>query len=344
MEQSSTTSRQAGQKKSTLQNRDRHLRKTRLCVFFQQGVCHRQSTCQFAHGKSELQDAPVLYKTRICPKGDGCSNKNCTYAHSQEELQISDVSFKTAMCHWHAKGMCSSGKSCRFAHDMKELRGTHGEQQGKAPKVVSKAGKAKNNANDEVLRQNSNTAADRMVEAHTFDKNDLAPAFEEIKNLLNPCINNLFIQLDANTDYTSDWDVPVKVHSKLSTEVGFLDSLYFPRGFQLSIPETPPCQLVNEFPQDKPTDQADQGISCLVTKVRDLSEEVRTLQLQVAQQHRICQGYSSDKSKSTKSGSVFSYSADDSSSACTPRTTQQKLAQLKAFSKDLQSAFDLNMK
>jgi hypothetical protein len=235
------------------------------------------------------------------------------------------------MCHWHAKGNCSNGKTCRFAHDMKELRGTHGEQQGKVSKVVSKAGKAKNKTNDELLRQGAN----RMVEAHKVDEENLAPAAEEVQNMLNPSI---FIQPGAdlvNADYASAWD-PVKVYSKLSTEVNFLDSLYFPRGFQLSndsmdfniIPETPSCE------------QADEGISSLVTKVRDLSEEVRTLQLQVAQQHRT----GSSLSKSTKSGSADLHSSDDSSSACTPRTTLQKLSQLRAFSRDLQSAFDLNMK
>jgi hypothetical protein len=313
------------QEYSTGLNRDKHLRKTRLCVFFQQGVCKHRSKCPFAHGKSELHQAPSLHKTRICPNLHTCSNENCTYAHSQEELQ-SDVSFKTNMCRWHMQGKCRNGGTCRFAHGMDELRG---EQEKAAAKVAPEAGKAKKKSDAEVLQEASNiwdcaprgaknkpgTGGYKMVEAQKVqEENYYAHKVQE--EYLAQVVEPMFIQLSANKEYASGWGLrnPVKVYSKLSKEKSFDCSWatgYLNPSLLLGN-EVNLYNHINEVQKSDPTEQDQhQHIACLVGQLKSLSAEVNTLQQTIAQQSQSCRSDSQENSESTKSGSVDGYSEWD---------------------------------
>jgi len=100
------------------------LRKTKLCVYSIQGTCRLGSACLFAHSAAEVQEAPNLHKTQLCPAfaaGD-CSNENCSFAHGEEELRLSPK-FKNKICKWYGKGLCRNGAGCSFAHGGQELRG-----------------------------------------------------------------------------------------------------------------------------------------------------------------------------------------------------------------------------
>lgn len=287
------------QKSATVQNKDRHLRKTKLCIFFQQGVCFHQSKCVFAHGEAELQKAPVLYKTRMCPNLDACFNPNCTFAHSQEELQVTDVSFKTAMCHWHFQGRCRNGKTCRFAHCAKELRGNHGDEEDKASQVASQADKAKQKVDDNLLQDSSNVgesaprgarskrhatryaAENKVMEAHKVDEN-LLPMADKTNCFFN-IDQPMFIQLPANKDDTKDSGAPTKARSKLSKESGILDSFRYPLGLQLStdsmdfniIPETQSMERDDELQKRNPTSwTTDQDTICDILS-KKLGNEVQ---------------------------------------------------------------------
>eukprot|EP00931_Biecheleriopsis_adriatica_P120342 TRINITY_DN9545_c0_g1_i1.p1 TRINITY_DN9545_c0_g1~~TRINITY_DN9545_c0_g1_i1.p1 ORF type:complete len:507 (+),score=72.37 TRINITY_DN9545_c0_g1_i1:7-1527(+) len=68
------------------------LRKTKLCSFYQAGVCSRGVSCSFAHSPEELMQQPDFSKTRLCE----------SYTKS---------------------GMCVHGKLCTFAHGVDDLRG-----------------------------------------------------------------------------------------------------------------------------------------------------------------------------------------------------------------------------
>lgn len=113
----------ATKKDSTKKDTTKWLRKTKLCVYSVQGSCRLGSKCSFAHSVGEVQQAPNLHKTQICPafeKGS-CSNENCTFAHGQEELRLSP-NYKNKMCKWFGKGQCRNGDECDFAHGSEQLR------------------------------------------------------------------------------------------------------------------------------------------------------------------------------------------------------------------------------
>jgi hypothetical protein len=99
------------------------LRKTRLCVYNIQGVCHLGSKCTFAHSVGEVQDAPSLYKTQLCAAyAEGnCENEYCTFAHGEEELRLSP-NYKNKLCKWFDVGKCRNGNECGFAHGEGQLR------------------------------------------------------------------------------------------------------------------------------------------------------------------------------------------------------------------------------
>eukprot|EP00931_Biecheleriopsis_adriatica_P120343 TRINITY_DN9545_c0_g2_i1.p1 TRINITY_DN9545_c0_g2~~TRINITY_DN9545_c0_g2_i1.p1 ORF type:complete len:427 (+),score=59.59 TRINITY_DN9545_c0_g2_i1:54-1334(+) len=67
------------------------LRKTKLCSFYQAGVCSRGGSCTYAHSLQELMQQPDFSKTRLC-----------------ESYMIS--------------GMCAHGNLCKFAHGVGDLR------------------------------------------------------------------------------------------------------------------------------------------------------------------------------------------------------------------------------
>jgi len=62
-----------------------------MCKYYNQGKCTKEANCNFAHTSLEVQQSPVLYRTRLCIsryKGGRCKNGGkCTYAHSRQELR-----------------------------------------------------------------------------------------------------------------------------------------------------------------------------------------------------------------------------------------------------------------
>jgi hypothetical protein len=99
-------------------------RKTRICGFFLQGKCIRDSTCRFAHSPDELQVAPDLTKTKLCFNyfRHRCTDPDCKFAHGYHELRGTDGVYKTEMCRWWMEGVCKAGDACRYAHGERELR------------------------------------------------------------------------------------------------------------------------------------------------------------------------------------------------------------------------------
>mmetsp|Transcript_53132 Transcript_53132/g.124450 ORF Transcript_53132/g.124450 Transcript_53132/m.124450 type:complete len:228 (+) Transcript_53132:72-755(+) len=64
--------------------------KTKMCRFYQQGLCTRGSACMFAHDPAEIRPMPDFSRTRFCEsfitKG-ACNDPTCTYAHNREQLR-----------------------------------------------------------------------------------------------------------------------------------------------------------------------------------------------------------------------------------------------------------------
>merc|ERR1719382_2347249 len=83
----------------------KHLRKTKFCMYHLQGVCQFGSNCAFAHSLDELQ-------------GGGQTEEE----DEEEEIRPVDSSYKTTLCMWHEKGRCWNEDQCRFAHGVRELR------------------------------------------------------------------------------------------------------------------------------------------------------------------------------------------------------------------------------
>jgi len=67
------------------------LRKTKMCKFFAAGTCAKGEACGFAHGYTDLQNRPDLWKTQLCMaferNGRCFDSANCKYAHGLEELR-----------------------------------------------------------------------------------------------------------------------------------------------------------------------------------------------------------------------------------------------------------------
>jgi hypothetical protein len=101
------------------------LYKTRLCRFFEVGVCRSGPLCSFAHGEEDLRPSPNFERTSMCPTilRDGvCSIPYCRYAHNSSDLRRSPVLLKTKLCSFALNGGCVVGSACRFAHGLDELR------------------------------------------------------------------------------------------------------------------------------------------------------------------------------------------------------------------------------
>eukprot|EP00931_Biecheleriopsis_adriatica_P068390 TRINITY_DN42356_c0_g1_i1.p1 TRINITY_DN42356_c0_g1~~TRINITY_DN42356_c0_g1_i1.p1 ORF type:complete len:400 (-),score=66.27 TRINITY_DN42356_c0_g1_i1:96-1295(-) len=100
--------------------------KTKLCSFWQAGICQRGAECKFAHGGAELMEEPDLSKTSFCRRmlsGEECQDPTCTFAHSRGELRNTSEFFKTSFCPFdRGTGRCKLGRYCRFAHASGELR------------------------------------------------------------------------------------------------------------------------------------------------------------------------------------------------------------------------------
>jgi len=69
----------------------KQFRKTQLCRFYKGSGCHMGPDCEFAHGREELQKAPDLRRTSICPRWmqGKCphSAETCGFAHGANHLR-----------------------------------------------------------------------------------------------------------------------------------------------------------------------------------------------------------------------------------------------------------------
>jgi hypothetical protein len=69
------------------------LHKTKICKFFELGMCQRGPMCGFAHSEQEMHQAPDLFRTKLCPaliSGVQCHNPQCRYAHRNCEIRQLD--------------------------------------------------------------------------------------------------------------------------------------------------------------------------------------------------------------------------------------------------------------
>lgn len=65
-------------------------RKTKLCRFYELGMCTKDGDCNFAHGARELQPVPDLSNTKTChvfATTGHCDRSDCRFAHSRDELR-----------------------------------------------------------------------------------------------------------------------------------------------------------------------------------------------------------------------------------------------------------------
>eukprot|EP00746_Dinoflagellata_sp_MGD_P020902 gnl/MRDRNA2_/MRDRNA2_148740_c0_seq1.p1 gnl/MRDRNA2_/MRDRNA2_148740_c0~~gnl/MRDRNA2_/MRDRNA2_148740_c0_seq1.p1 ORF type:complete len:467 (+),score=105.70 gnl/MRDRNA2_/MRDRNA2_148740_c0_seq1:70-1470(+) len=277
---------QAAQKRRTVL--DRHLWKTKQCVYYQRGACKHGSKCGFAHGGDELHESPTLFKTRICPDLETCKDPDCKYAHSQNELRSTDFCYKTTMCIWYSVGKCRNATNCRFAHGKEELRGIPAEQEMQEKLQAGKGVKTGKAANkDERKPKEGNAAPDggsaaatkssktkaraarraagkASTEAPSTQEEDLAPVQEEgnfqslfSDEFANDFVNEyqpMFVHTGA---HNPRFELPPQVHHDLLEKSGFLAPLRnseepTTKGIESEI--VPPPGLPRSFESSSPMD------------------------------------------------------------------------------------------
>jgi len=91
------------------------LRKTKMCRFHVFGACKAGDQCNFAHGNEELQRAPDLYRTKMCPnlvKLHKCKEPQCGYAHRKSELRKKNAGhMRSSPFHSESGGVSTSPAS-----------------------------------------------------------------------------------------------------------------------------------------------------------------------------------------------------------------------------------------
>ena len=82
--------------------------KTKMCHFFQRGLCIYGHRCSYAHALSEIRQPLNLRKTRLCVsfKRGQCNAADCKFAHGQEELRPTASLYKTQLCLFWLAGKC----------------------------------------------------------------------------------------------------------------------------------------------------------------------------------------------------------------------------------------------
>eukprot|EP00929_Paragymnodinium_shiwhaense_P119566 TRINITY_DN91469_c0_g1_i1.p1 TRINITY_DN91469_c0_g1~~TRINITY_DN91469_c0_g1_i1.p1 ORF type:complete len:533 (+),score=78.89 TRINITY_DN91469_c0_g1_i1:124-1722(+) len=69
--------------------------KTKVCRFFEKGLCRKGRDCTYAHNMEEVRQLPDLRCTKLCPwmlAAGRCNDQNCRYAHHKSELRRRPVS------------------------------------------------------------------------------------------------------------------------------------------------------------------------------------------------------------------------------------------------------------
>lgn len=88
-------------------------------------MCRKGNQCSHAHSPVELQEKPVLSKTRMCKqilRMGHCSDSECAFAHEIDELVAANAFFRTKMCEFFVSPAgCKLGDKCRYAHSNSEL-------------------------------------------------------------------------------------------------------------------------------------------------------------------------------------------------------------------------------
>uniref|UniRef100_A0A0G4GRN4 C3H1-type domain-containing protein n=1 Tax=Chromera velia CCMP2878 TaxID=1169474 RepID=A0A0G4GRN4_9ALVE len=128
----------------------------KMCPWLAKGTCWRGDACTYAHTADQLVRNPVsLKKTRLCvefQKGMcDLSSDQCNFAHGPEELRATDDYYKTAICRFWNLGRCPQGDSCRHAHGLEELRdkpsgsksSSSSSSNGQAPQPAQPGGQGK---------------------------------------------------------------------------------------------------------------------------------------------------------------------------------------------------------
>lgn len=112
-----------------------------MCKYFLENACRKGDSCSHAHSESELQQKPVLSKTRMCKqilRSGNCNDPDCAFAHEIEELTAANAFFRTKMCEFHtAVGGCKLGDKCRYAHTEAEIADS--ANRGSSTNLVSTA-------------------------------------------------------------------------------------------------------------------------------------------------------------------------------------------------------------
>lgn len=74
-------------------------RKTRLCRYFNEGLCRNGVSCEFAHGDAELSPAPDVGKTSMCKKwlAGKCTSDECNFAHGPDQLRPAPMFLEALM-------------------------------------------------------------------------------------------------------------------------------------------------------------------------------------------------------------------------------------------------------
>jgi hypothetical protein len=152
------------------------LSKTKMCKFYQRGLCTKGTQCPFAHDAKELQPLPDLSRSKFCMvlrKTGRCDNPKCSYAHKEAELQTSGTFYKTKVCkYWQSGGKCPLGQACSFAHSQIELRS---ELRPAGSRDETESTSASSNGHKEDILPESNT--DISSEPACIDVSSLKTAF-----------------------------------------------------------------------------------------------------------------------------------------------------------------------
>lgn len=95
--------------------------KTRICKFYQHGLCARGNVCRFAHGNTDLKSMPDFRNTKLCKvfvQTGACPNVACPFAHAEEQLKPMPDFRSVKLCKvFQHTGACPNfATSCPFAH------------------------------------------------------------------------------------------------------------------------------------------------------------------------------------------------------------------------------------